>query len=214
MSESEKNDPKKNESENTEAEAKETEKLDAAEAGSPAEAPTEVQEADTEVREDAPAEGGEYADDSDAETGSGLVADRHRLKIIGASAVAILVAGALFLTPGNRLLGLSDSEAHSEDHHGMSDERNGGHGPEEMLPPGAEGGPEGGFHGMPGEGEFEHHEDGSEYEDHDSDDSGSGEEADEADGQDDDRGTDSQAPSGEQSYGQSGSAPQMETGQS
>ena len=81
----------------------------------------------------------------------------------------------------------------------MSDERNGGHGPEEMVPPGAEGGPEGGFHGMPGEGEFEHHEDGSEDED---------------DGQDDDRGTDSQAPSGEQSYGQSGSAPSMETGQS
>lgn len=86
--------------------------------------------------------------------------------------------------------------------------------PEEMLPPGAEGGPEGGSHGMPGEGEFEHREGRDPVEDHDSDDSGSGEEADEADGQDDDRGTDSQAPSGEQSYGQSGSAPSMETGQS
>ena len=122
MSESEKNEPKKNESENTEAEAKETEKLDAAEAESPAEAPTEVQEADTEVQDDAPAEAGDYADDSDAEAGSGLVADRHRLKTIGAAAVAILVAGALFLTPGDRLLGVGDSEAHSEDHHGMSDE--------------------------------------------------------------------------------------------
>ena len=119
----------KNESEKNEAEAKETDKLDAAETQSPADAPTEVQEADTEVREDAPAEAGDCADGSDAEAAGGLVADRHRLKIIGASAVAILVAGALFLTPGNRLLGLSDSEAHSEDHHGLSDGGPEGHGP-------------------------------------------------------------------------------------
>lgn len=204
----------KKESENTEAESRDTEKLEAAEGQTPAEAPTEVQEPDTVVQADGGTADGQEDEAGDDAKEGGLAIDRHRPKVIGATAAAILVAGALFLTPGNRLLGLGDSEAHSEDHHGLSDEGPEGHGPEGMLPPGAEGGPEGGFHGAPGGGEYDEHDsDGPEAEDQGSDDSGQDEsESDESGSYD--RGADSQAPSAEQGYGQSGSAPPMETGQS